>query len=227
MSGDYRDWEEVIEFDKKVVDCTGKNKIAFFKDYLKVGKRAEEKRDIDEAINAYLSTEIDHPDYSIVRCRLARLYMDEKSDYDSAIQEFENVLSRPENQQLINKQFAVTHTNLGHAYYEKGDKVIQTDRSAAAQNFAKAITYLKTAKQNTRFFPSLHYDEAVHDTYYYLAISYSKLYLATRKMPLLDTADLAWREYFDFFPQNLEKIKTFAQMRESAERYRDQIKDLI
>ena len=45
--------------------------------------------------------------------------MDEKKDYDMAIREFENVLSLPENQQIIYKQFAITYTNLGHAYYHK------------------------------------------------------------------------------------------------------------
>jgi hypothetical protein len=103
---------------------------------------------------------------------------------------------------------------------------VQKDRDAAAQNFAKAIQNLQIAKQNTRFFPNVHYDEAVHDTYYYNALSYHKLYLITRKNDILEKANLAWREYFDFFPKKLEENNTFEKNREAAHKYWDQIKNL-
>ena len=90
---------------------------------------------------------------------------------------------------------------------------MQKDRDAAAQSFAKAIENLKKAKQNTRFFPNLHYDEAVHDTYYYTALSYHKLYQITKKNAILNDANLAWREYFDFFPKNLEGNSAFEETR--------------
>ncbi len=225
--GDYRDWENVVEFNKKVVDRTGSNAIVLHKDYLKIGKRAEESGDVDAAIQAYAATEKDHPDYSMSHQRLAQLYMDEKSDYESAIREFENVLSLPANQQLIYKQFAVAYTNLGHAYYERGNGLIREDRESAAQYLAKGIQNLLKAKQNTRFFPSTQYDEAVHDTYYYLALSYHKLYLTTKKSALLDKADSAWKEYFDFFPKKLEADNDFVQIRDSANKYWTQIQDLM
>lgn len=224
--GDYRDWEEVMEFNKRIEDRTGAKKIVFFEDYLKIGNRAEEERNIDAAIQAYSSAIRKHPDYSIIRCRLASLYMDEKNDYDAAIREFENVLSLPENQQLIYKQFAVTYTNLGHAYYEKGDRLVYEDRNSAVQSFAKAIPNLETAKQNIRFFPVLHYDEAVHDTYYYLAISYHKLYLITKKRSIFGKAELAWRDYFDFFPKKLKGNSNFKRIHDVAEQYQTQLENL-
>jgi hypothetical protein len=226
LGGDYRDWEEVVEFAKKEEDRTGSSKVILHKDYLRIGDRALQQGDIEAAIQAYRSTEKGHPDYSEAHHRLAQIYLDDKNDYDAAIQEFENVLSLPENQQLVYKQYAVAFTNLGHAYYEKGNGLVQKDKDAAAQNFAKAIQNLQTAKQNTRFFPNLHYDEAVHDTYYYTALSYHKLYLLTKKNAILNNANLAWREYFDFFPKNLEGNSTFEQARESAQKYWDQIKNL-
>jgi tetratricopeptide (TPR) repeat protein len=149
------------------------------------------------AIAAYRGTEKGHPDYSEAHHRLATIYLDDKNDYDAAIREFENVLSLPENQQLIYKQFSVAFTNLGHAYYEKGNALVATDKQAAAQNFALALQKLQIAKQNTRFFPTMRYDEALHDTYYYLALSYHKLYLITKKATVLNDANTAWREYFD------------------------------
>jgi tetratricopeptide (TPR) repeat protein len=225
--GDYRDWEEVVEFATKVEDRTGDRKIVLHKDYLRIGERAEQKDDIEGAIQAYQSTEKGHPDYSVAHRRLAQIYLDRKSDYDAAIREFENVLTLPENQQLVYKQFAVDFTNLGHAYYERGNALVPKDRDAAAQAFAKAIQNLQVAKQNTRFFPNDQYDEAVHDTYYYTALAYHKLYQITRKNTVLNSATLAWREYFDFFPKNLEGKAAFDESREAARKYWDQIKDVM
>jgi len=226
VGGDFRDWEEIIEFNQHEVDRTGENKIVFLKDYLKIGKRAEENSNINAAIQAYGQIERENPDYSHAHHRLAQLYMDDKRDYDSAIKEFEKVLALPENKQIIRKQFAVTFTNLGHAYYEKGRRLVQTDQRAAARNFGKAIEKLRVAKQNTRFFPNREYHEAVHDTYYYTALSYHKLYLVTKKRSLISKADLAWREYFDFFPKKLEGNRNFVDIRNSAQKYWTQIKDL-
>jgi tetratricopeptide (TPR) repeat protein len=226
VGGDYRDWEEVMEFAKKVEDRTGSAKIVLHKDYLKIGERELQKGNIDAAIEAYRSTEKGHPDYSEAHHRLAQIYLDEKNDYESAISEFENVLSLPENEQLVYKQFAVAFTNLGHAYYEKGNDLVQKNKEAAAQSFAKAIENLKKAKQNTRFFPNVHYDEALHDTYYYTALAYHKLYLVTKKNAILSDANIAWREYFDFFPRSLEGNATFEENRQAAQKYWDQIKNL-
>ena len=222
--GDYRDWEEVVEFASKTEDRTGSRAVVLQKDYLRIGERAARSGDVDSAITAYRNTEKGHPDYSEARHRLAQLYLDEKGDYDSAIGEFENVLSLPENEQLVYKQFAIAYTNLGHAYYEQGNALVQKDRDGAAQGFARAIENLKIAKQNTRFFPTDRYDEAVHDTYYYAALSYHKLYLLTRKPTLLSSANMAWQEYFDFFPKKLEGSAAFKQSREAARTYWDQIK---
>jgi len=226
VGGDFRDWEEVVGFSKKEENRTGDRKVVLCKDFLKIGKQAEQKGDVDTAIQAFKSTEKGHPDYSEAHHRLAQIYLDEKGDYDSATREFENVLSLPENHQLVYKQFSVTFMNLGHAYYEKGSALVPKDRDAAAQNFAKAIQNLQIAKQNTRFFPTVHYDEAVHDTYYYNALSYHKLYLITRQNNILEKANLAWREYFDFFPKKLEENNTFEKNREAAHKYWDQIKNL-
>ena len=218
---DYRDFFEVMEFTKKEED----RKVVLQKDFLKIGERAREKGDLDGAIKAYGAAGRDHPDYAEAHRRLGNLYLDDKEDYDRAIAEFETVLALPENEQLIYKQFAVTFTNLGHAYAEKGNRLANSDRDAASQSFAKAIKALQTAKQNTRFFPKDEYDEAVHDTYYYTALAYHKLYLITRQPAVANNASLAWREYFDFFPKKLENEPNFAQAREAAHRYRDQIQE--
>lgn len=222
---DYRDFFEVMEFTRKEEDFTGDRRIVLKKDFLKIGDRARQKGDTDAAIKAYASTGRDHPDFAEAHRRLGDIYLDDKEDYDGAIAEFESVLTMPENEQLIYKQFAVTFTNLGHAYCEKGNRLANSDRDAASQLYAKAIKALQTAKQNTRFFPKDEYDEALHDTYYYTALSYHKLYLLTKQASVMNSASLAWREYFDFFPKKLESNPTFADAREAARRYRAQIQE--
>lgn len=226
VKGDYRDWEKVIEFNRPEIALTGDQKVTFLKDHYKIGQMAEQNNDMDGAIRAYAAIERENPDYSDARHRLARLYMDDKNDFPSAIKEFENVLALPENRQIIYKQFAITYTNLGHAYYENGNQMIWKDKKAAAQNFAKAIEKLKIAKQNTRFFPTADYSQAVHDTYYYLAIASHKLYLLTKKGRVLAQADQAWSEYFDFFPRQLEGNGSFEKIRKAARQYWSQIREL-
>ncbi len=221
----YRDFEEVIEFAKKVENRTGASKIVLYKDYLKIGEAAEAKGNVDAAISAYAATEKDHPDYASAHHRLAQLYLDEKDDYDKAIREFENVLTLPENEQLIYKQYAVAYTNLGHAYYEKGNQMMNVNRNDAAQFYSKAVQNLKVARQNTRFFPDDEFDQALHDTYYYLALSYQKLYMISGRSNMLNDANLAWRDYFDFFPKSLENDRTFVAHRETARKFWNQIKD--
>jgi hypothetical protein len=222
---DYRDFFEVMEFSNKEEDRTGARRIVLQKDVLKIGERTRQKGDVEGAIKTYASAGRDHPDYAEAQRRLGDIYLDDKEDYDRAIAAFETVLSLPENEQLIYKQFAVTFTNLGHAYTEKGNKLVDSDREGASRYFAKAVKALQTAKQNTRFFPKAEYDEAVHDTYYYTALAYHKLYLITKQPGVMNSASLAWREYFDFFPRKLDANPTFVQARDSARRYRDQIQE--
>jgi hypothetical protein len=222
---DYRDFFEVMEFSNKEEDRTGERRIVLQKDFLRVGERARQKGDIEGAIKAYASASRGHPDYAEAQRRLGGIYLDDKEDYDRAIAAFEAVLALPENEQLIYKQFAVTFTNLGHAYVAKGNNLVDRDRDAASQYYAKAVKALQTARQNTRFFPKAEYDEAVHDTYYYTALAYHKLYLITRQPAVMNSASLAWREYLDFFPRKLDANPTFVQARDSARRYRDQIQE--
>jgi hypothetical protein len=131
----------------------------------------------------------------------------------------------PENEQLIFKQYAVAYTNLAHAYYEKGNNKMSANPNEAAQFYAKALQNLKVAKQNSRFFPDEAYDQAVHDTYYYMALSYQKLYMISKRANMLSDANLAWRDYFDFFPRSLEGDPVFTQHRETAKKFWDQIKE--
>lgn len=207
-SDEYRDFFEVMEFNKKEENRS----VVLHKDFLRIGEKLQQKGDVDNALKSYASTERGHPDYAEAHRRMGDIYLDDKEDYDHAIAEFEAVLAMPEHQQLIYKQFAVTFTNLGQAYYQKGNKLVDSDRNAASEFFAKAVKSLQTAKQNTRFFPNAEYDEAVHDTYYYTALAYHKLYLATKQPAVQNSASLAWREYFDFFPKKLDGKPEFEQI---------------
>lgn len=212
----YRAWEEVVEFDKAEEDRTGSHMITLYKDYLKSAGDAEDAHKYDEAIRLYLAAPAEHPDYAEIHNRLGQLYLDEKHDADSAVAEFERVQAIPEVKELVLKQYAVVYTNMGKAYYTKGAALAKTKPNDALAYFAKAIKALDRARENTRFFPNDRHDEAVHDTYYYRAMSYYNLYQITKREALLTNVELAWNEYNDFFPEKLHSNPEFENLRESG-----------
>jgi len=223
LGGDYRDWEEIIEFSGKTKSLTGSEQITIYKDYLRLGDAAESSNKIDSAISIFAKADKNHPDYAEIRNRLAQLYLDEKNDYDAAIREFNLVVALPEVQQLVLKQYAIVYTNLGNAQYEKGNKLVRSDKRQASKYLAGAVKSLDKAKGNVRFFPTESYDAAVHDTYYYAALSYHKLYEVTKNKAILDKADQAWQEYFDFFPEKFKENAEYTGIRKGAQRMWDQL----
>lgn len=223
--GDFRDYEEVIEFNAGDVNWTGDSAIYFHKDLLAMGDRAYQAGRIDDAIAIYSQADKDHPDYAQIHHNLAQLYLDNKKDPDAAIKEFEKVVAIPEIRELIFKQFSIAYTNLGHAYHEKAEQILHSNTREAASYLAKSIKTLNKAKENARFFPNEYYDEAVHDTYYYIALSYQKLYQLSKKPAILSQTERAWRDYIDFFPQKLMKDKNYADARESADTFMEQLKN--
>lgn len=221
--GDYRPWEEVLQFSKKEESRTGADKVILYKDYLRLGERAENGGNVDEAIRLYAAGAKEHPDYAELHNHLGQVYFDAKRDVDRAIAEFELVQDIPEVQDLVYKQYAVVYTNLGKAYYAKGEAIFRANPNDAMKYFGKAIKALERARENTRFFPNERHDEAVHDTYYYRALSYHNLFNATKREALLGNVESAWNEYFDFFPAGLRDKPEYVQLRESAEKLSHQV----
>lgn len=212
----YRAWEEVVEFYKVEENRTGDHRVTLYKDYLKAAERAEDAHQIEEAIRLYSLATREHPDYAEIHHRLGQLYLDNKHDVDHAIIEFERVQEIPEVQELVLKQYAIVYANLGKAYYTKGESLVKTKRNEAMEYFAKAIKALDRARENTRFFPNERHDEAVHDTYYYRALSYHNLYQISGRESLRANLELAWNEYVDFFPEKLRGNPDFERLRESG-----------
>jgi tetratricopeptide (TPR) repeat protein len=214
--GGYRAWEEVVEFDKSEEALTGSRMVTLYKDYLKMGEKAEDAGNTDEAIRLYSAAPREHPDYAELHNRLGMIYLDDKHDVDHALAEFERVQAIPEVSELVYKQYAVVYTNLGKAYYAKGESLVKTRRNDALEYFAKAAKALERARENTRFFPDDKHDEALHDTYYYRALAYQNLYQITGRESLRANVELAWNEYVDFFPEKLRGNADFEKLRESG-----------
>ncbi len=215
--GGFRAWEEVVEFDKSEEALTGSRMVTLYKDYLKAAQKAEEEGHVDEAIRLYSAAPREHPDYAELHNRLGQLYLDDKHDVDHALAEFERVQAIPEVQELVFKQYAVVYTNLGKAYYAKGEALVKAkQRNEALEYFAKAVKALERARENTRFFPEDRHDEAVHDTYYYRALAYQNLYQITGRESLRTNVELAWNEYIDFFPEKLRGNADFERLHESG-----------
>jgi hypothetical protein len=58
-----------------------------------------------------------------------------------------------------------------------------------------------------------------------MALSYQKLYMLTKRPNLMNDANLAWRDYFDFYPASLVGKPAFEKNRETGKKFWDQIKD--
>ena len=209
--GDWRSFDKVLELVSLEENLTGDKKVVLVKDVLKESEMRMARGDVDGAISVLERVDKDHPDFSQAHHRLAGLYLDEKKDADRAIQEFETVLSLPENRELVNKKFAVTFLNLGRAYY-------------LSKGYDKAICQLTVARDNKRFFPRDAHDRATHDTLYYLALSSHKLYHAQRSERVLQETAARWKDYFDFFPESLKEDEEVRTARAGSEQFYEEIK---
>jgi PEGA domain-containing protein/tetratricopeptide repeat protein len=209
--GDFRAYDKVLELASLEEALTGSKKVVLLKDVLKDSEMRMARGDVDGAIAVLERVDKDHPDFSQAHHRLAGLYLDEKKDAERAIQEFETVLSLPENRELVNKKFAVTFLNLGRAYY-------------LSKGYDKAIAELTIARDNKRFFPREAHDRATHDTLYYLALSSHKLYHAQRSERVLQETAARWKDYFDFFPESLRDDDEVKTARAGSEQFYEEIK---
>jgi tetratricopeptide (TPR) repeat protein len=211
---DWRAFDKILEFTSLEEDYTGGRRIVLQKDVLRKSDALVDAGDIDGAIALLSQVPSGHPDYSSAHHRLAGLYLDEKKDPAKAAAEYERVLELPENRELVNKRFAVTFLNLGRAYYQLG----------TAEGYQKAIGELAVARNNKRFFPQDRYDQATHDTLYFMALSSHKLYHLRADETLLRDTSARWKEYFDFFPASLQDEAEVKQARAGAEQYYEEVK---
>jgi tetratricopeptide (TPR) repeat protein len=212
---EWRAYDKVMEFTSLEEDYTGGRRLVLQKDALRRADTLLQKGDIDGAISFLSGVQPGHPDYASAHHRLAGIYLDNKKDPNRAISEYQKVFELPENRELVNKRFAVSFLNLGRAYYQLG----------TAEGYEKAIEELKTARSNKRFFPQDSYDQATHDTLYFLALASHKLYhMRSNDESLLRETSTRWKEYFDFFPASLQNDDEVKQARTGAEHYYEEVK---
>ncbi len=212
--GEWRVFDKVLELTKLEEDYTGARRFALERDVLGAADALVAKGDVDGAIAVLSTVEPEHADYSAARNRLGGIYLDTKKQPAKAVVEFERVLSRPENKELVNKRFTVTFLNLGRAYYLIG----------TPEGSEKAIPPLLTARDNKRFFPREEYDRASHDTLYFLALASHKLYYARPSEKLLHETAQRWQDYFDFFPESLQNDTEVQQARAGAEHFQEELR---
>ena len=206
---DWRAHDQVVELRELETRYTGASRIVLPKDVLREAEAEIARGEVDAAVALLADVPAPHPDYAAAHNLLGGLYLDEKKDAEAAIREFESVLARPENRELVNKRFAVTFVNLGRAYYAKG----------GPEGYQRAIENLLKARDNKRFFPRERHDHALHDTLYFLALASHRLYHAQPADALLQETARRWKDYFDFFPTSLQGDPEIQQARQSAEEF--------
>ena len=203
----------MLELTSVEENFTGARRFVMERDLLAQSEALLASGDVEGAIKLLSSVGGGHSDFSAAHNRLGGIYLDVKKQPERAVAEFEKVLERPENKQLVNKRFTVTFLNLGRAYY-------LTDTPEGAE---RAIPYLLTARDNKRFFPRDKYDRASHDTLYFLALASHKLHYANPNEKLLYETAQRWRDYFDFFPDELKDDVEVQQARKGAEHFYQEI----
>ncbi len=211
---EWRVFDKVLELTKLEEDYTGARRFELQRDVLGASDALLAKGDVDGAIAVLSTVEPEHADYSAARNRLGGIYLDSKKQPAKAVAEFEKVLSRPENKELVNKRFTVTFLNLGRAYYLTG----------TPEGSEKAIPLLLTAKDNKRFFAREDYERASHDTLYFLALASHKLYYARPSEKLLYETSQRWKDYFDFFPEELRSNAEVHEARAGAEHFYEELR---
>jgi hypothetical protein len=210
---EWRVFDKVLEITRIEEDYTGARRLVLERDVLVHAEKLLADGDVQGAIGVLSAVPSTHSDFSAAHNRLGGIYLDVTKEPAKAVAEFEKVLSRPENKQLVNKRFTVTFLNLGRAYYLTG----------TPEGSEKAIAPLLTARDNKRFFPRDEYERASHDTLYFLALASHKLYYAKPSDKLLNETARRWRDYFDFFPDELKSDADVQQARAGAEHYYKEI----
>jgi tetratricopeptide (TPR) repeat protein len=213
-----------VEVTAASINWTGGSAIQLPMDYLRLGQGLAQNGDVDAALAEFAKADTTHPDYLDIQTQIAQIYLDQKNDPKTALSYYEKVAVAPVVKNLVSKRYSVFYVNIGNAYYQAANTLIESDKKSAMQLLAKAIKSLKVAQQNSRFFPTDIFNEALHDTYYYLALSYHKLFQLSGKSNAQAQALRAWQDYFDFFPQELADVASFRESQKAAQLYLDQLK---
>lgn len=217
----YVAWRQIVTAGKPNIDLTGNAKILLPSDILGIARKQQQAKKIDDAIITLQASTPDHPDYIALRYLLAELFLVDKKDPTAAIKEIERTLSVKRIDQTLNRQHNDIYVLLGRAYNSQAETLVAENPAAAALSYMKATDALLWARDHARFIDELKRMGMTHDAYYYLALAYHQIQKLRPSSTSREKAQVAWQEYFDFFPSKLNNDDSYAKRKVEAEKFRD------
>lgn len=194
----YKDWQTVVEVTSALVNFSGARSVRLEKDYVRTAKSFEQQGDYKKALLYYQKVGTNESDFPKARNAMGSLYLGQFNDPERAVEEFEKVLQVPNIKALIDKKFVVTYANNGAAYFKIANRLFEKDPKSSARYFKKAYENFQNAEMFSSYFPKESYEKIRHQTLYFLALTYHKIYYLTHRKGFLQKALNGWKNYLDF-----------------------------
>ena len=222
----YFPWQQILDFGGSDINLTGKNTIKLAADFRNAIADQIKSKKIDDAISSLQQIAGDHPDYIAGQSMLAELYLDKKEDPSTAISHIEQALKAQQQNIQFGKKHSSIYVLLGKSYFSQASKLAEENIPAALLSHLKAIDALKKAQLSMRYFPKEKQKELTHDSFYYLALAYHNIYKLRPTELYLKNAQVAWQEFFDFYPKNLDKEDSYLEIKQKAEQLSSELTSL-
>ncbi|MDH5650150.1 MAG: PEGA domain-containing protein, partial [Gammaproteobacteria bacterium] len=222
----YFPWQQILDFGGSDINLTGKNTIKLAADFRNAIADQIKSKKIDDAISSLQQIAGDHPDYIAGQSMLAELYLDKKEDPSTAISHIEQALKAQQQNIQLGKKHSSIYVLLGKSYFSQASKLAEENIPAALLSHLKAIDALKKAQLSMRYFPKEKQKELTHDSFYYLALAYHNIYKLRPTELYLKNAQVAWQEFFDFYPKNLDKEDSYLEIKQKAEQLSSELTSL-
>jgi tetratricopeptide (TPR) repeat protein len=197
LNEDYKNLNQVVSFDEEGLDWSGPRAVRLERDLRREARLLIQAGRLNEAINLLEALPQSHPDYLLVQHELGDIYLNQSQDPIKAAAAFHRVTSRPEVANFVDKRFIGTQINEAIAIYHIGEKLKDTDQSAAVSSWQKSKTLLDLCEAQLRFIPEEQYTQAVHSLSYYRALSLHRIWGLTQRGEDLKNAHEHWKKYIE------------------------------
>ncbi len=220
----FKNHERVLEVTPLLVNLSGPKAIKLEKDFLSIARKFEQKRAYEKAILYYKKVKDSESDYPRAQNAMGRIYLDYLKQPEKAVESFEQVFKVPEVKEMVNKQYTVTYTNLGTAYFQAANKSFNSNQRKSALFFKKAYESFLKANMYSKYFPIESHNQIKHDTLYFLALTYQKLFYLTERPQFLQKANIAWKDYIDFYRFHITEKTKYEDPIKNAKLYLAEVK---
>ncbi|MFW7382010.1 MAG: PEGA domain-containing protein [Oligoflexus sp.] len=194
---EYKVFEQVLQLDEGTLDLTGDRAIRLEKNLRRQAQDLVERGDVMGAIQVLETIPNDHSDYLLGLHQAGEIYLSLLNQSAKAAEVFGRVTLDPTVRQFNDKRFIGSHINEGVALFMTGQNLEDQSRQAAVAHYQKSIEVMERTEPQLRHINRLEYPQALHNTSYYRALSYHRIWDITQDPMYLTEAHRAWKRYLD------------------------------